>query len=83
MGYDTIRLDPDAIQMHPKSAPSISLETNILDYQWEGQVLQTFTKMELMESLEYARADTDDLLCISRKSLDDHLDKLIINILCT
>jgi hypothetical protein len=32
--------------------------------------------MELMESLEYARAYTDDLLCISRKSLDDHLDKL-------
>ncbi len=29
-----------------------------------------------MESLEYARAYTDDLLCISRKSLDDHLDKL-------
>ena len=32
--------------------------------------------MELLESLEYARAYTDDLLCISRKSLDDHLDKL-------
>ena len=52
MGYDTIRLDPDAIQMHPKSAPSISLETNILDYQWKGQILQTFSKRELMESLE-------------------------------
>jgi hypothetical protein len=32
--------------------------------------------MELMESLEYAQAYTDDLLCISRKSLDDQLDKL-------
>jgi hypothetical protein len=32
--------------------------------------------MELMESLEYAQAYTDDLLCISRKSLDDHPDKL-------
>ncbi len=32
--------------------------------------------MELMESLEYAQAYTDDLLCISRESLDDHLDKL-------
>ncbi len=32
--------------------------------------------MELMESLEYARAYTDGLLCISRKSLDDHPDKL-------
>jgi hypothetical protein len=32
--------------------------------------------MELMESLEYAQAYTDDLLCISSKSLGDHLDKL-------
>ena len=32
--------------------------------------------MELMESLEYVCAYTDDLLCISRKSLDDHPDKL-------
>ncbi len=54
----------DWIRMHPKSAPSISLETNTRHYQWEGQVLQTFSKMELMESLEYARAYTDDLLCI-------------------
>jgi hypothetical protein len=56
--------------MHPKSAQSISLD------QWVWQVLKTFSKMELMESLEYARAYTDDLLCISRKSLDNHLDKL-------
>jgi hypothetical protein len=62
--------------MHPKSAQSISLEANILDYQWKWQVLQTFSKMELMESLEYVWAYTDDLFCISRKSLDDHLDKL-------
>jgi hypothetical protein len=66
----------DWIQMHPQSAPSISLEANTRNYQWEGQVLQTFSKMELMESLEYARAYTDDLLGISRKSLDNHLDKL-------
>ncbi len=32
--------------------------------------------MELMESLEYAPAYTDDLLCILRKRLDDHPDKL-------
>ncbi len=63
-------------QMHPKSAQSSSLEANILDYQWEWHVLQTFSKMKLMESLEYVRAYTDDLLCMSRKSLEDHLDKL-------
>ncbi len=32
--------------------------------------------LELMESLEYVRAYLDDLLCISKLSLEDHLDKL-------
>ena len=32
---------------------------------------------ELMETLEYVRAYLDDLLCISKLSLEDHLDKLI------
>jgi hypothetical protein len=32
--------------------------------------------LELMESLEFARAYLDDLLCISKLSLEDHLDKL-------
>jgi hypothetical protein len=32
--------------------------------------------LELMESLEYVQADLDDLLCISRSSLEDHLKKL-------
>ncbi len=31
---------------------------------------------ELMESLEYVRAYLDDLLCISKLSLEDHLEKL-------
>jgi hypothetical protein len=31
---------------------------------------------ELMESLEFVRAYLDDLLCISKLSLKDHLDKL-------
>ncbi len=29
-----------------------------------------------MESLEYVRAYLDDLLCISKLSLEDHLEKL-------
>ncbi len=29
-----------------------------------------------MESLEYLHAYIDDLLCISRNSLEDHLEKL-------
>jgi hypothetical protein len=31
---------------------------------------------ELMETLEYVRAYLDDLLCISKSSLEDHLEKL-------
>jgi hypothetical protein len=31
---------------------------------------------ELMEALEYVRAYLDDLLCISKLSLEDHLEKL-------
>jgi hypothetical protein len=31
---------------------------------------------ELMESLEFVRAYLDDLLCISKLSLEDHLGKL-------
>jgi hypothetical protein len=32
--------------------------------------------LELMETLEYVRAYLDDLLCISRSTLEDHLKKL-------
>jgi hypothetical protein len=32
--------------------------------------------LELMEDLEHVRAYLDDLLCISRSSLEDHLKKL-------
>jgi hypothetical protein len=32
--------------------------------------------LELMESLEYVRAYLDDLLCIFKLSLEDHLEKL-------
>jgi hypothetical protein len=71
LGYDTIRLDPDASKICTINFPW----GNTWDYQMERQVLQTFSEMELMESLEYARAYIDDLLCISRNSLEDHLEK--------
>ncbi len=32
--------------------------------------------LELMESLEYVRAYLDDLICISKLSLDDHPEQL-------
>ncbi len=31
---------------------------------------------ELIQALEYVRAYLDDLLCISKLSLEDHLEKL-------
>jgi hypothetical protein len=37
--------------------------------------------MELMESLEYAQAYIDDLLCIPRNSLEDHLEKKLEEVL--
>ncbi len=36
---------------------------------------------ELMETLEFVRAYLDDLLCISKLSLEDHLDKLEVVLL--
>ncbi len=40
--------------------------------------------LELMEDLEYVQAYLDDLLCISRSSLEDHLEKLeeVLRCLC-
>jgi hypothetical protein len=32
--------------------------------------------LELMEDLEYVQAYLDDLFCISRSSLEDHLENL-------
>ncbi len=32
--------------------------------------------LELMESLEFVRAYLEDLLCISKLSLEDHVEKL-------
>jgi hypothetical protein len=69
--------------MHPKSAPLYFLGEYIptRDYQWAMGIAGSPDifqgKMsELMESLEYVRAYLDDLLCISKLSLEDHLEKL-------
>jgi hypothetical protein len=78
----TLAITPlEWIQMHPKSVTSYFLGVNIptRDYQWVLQVPQTFSKKkmsELMGTLEYVRAYLDDLLCISKLSLEDHLEKL-------
>jgi hypothetical protein len=85
MGYYTNRLDPDAstictiifswgkysykqLPMGIAGSPGI--------FQWKMS--------ELMESIEYVRAYLDDLLCISKVSHEDHLEKLeaILRQLC-
>jgi hypothetical protein len=75
MSYYTIRLDPDASNIC------------IIIFSWEKYSYKQlpigiagspdiFKKKisELMESLEYVRAYLDDLLWISKLSLEDHLD---------
>jgi hypothetical protein len=72
MGYYTIRLDSDAskictiIYSYKRLPMGITGSPDI----FQGKML------ELMESLEYVREYLDDLLCISKLSLEDHLDKL-------
>ncbi len=76
MGYYTIRLDPDASKICTiiftwgkysyKRLPMGSADSPDI---FQGKML------ELMESLEFVRAYLDDLLCISKLSLDNHLEK--------
>ncbi len=76
-GYYTIRLDPDASKIC-----TIIFLWGKYSYKWlpmgiagSPDIFQG--KMsELMESLEFIRAYLDDLLCISKLSLEDHLEKL-------
>ncbi len=85
MGYYTIRLDPDASRIctviFPWGKYSYErLPMGIADF---PDIFQS--KMsELMEDLEYVQAYLEDLLCISRSSLEDHLKKLkeVIRCLC-
>ncbi len=77
MGYYTISLDPDAskICMIIFSWGKYSYKRLPMGIAGFPDIFQE--KMsELMESLEFVRAYLDDLLCISKLSLVDHLDKL-------
>ncbi len=77
MGNYTIRLDPDASKIctiiFPWGKYSYKrLSMGIAGFPdiFQGKIL------ELMEYLEFVRAYLDDLLCISKLSLEDHLEKL-------
>ncbi len=77
MGYYTIRLDPDASKICTILFPWGKYSYKRLPMGIAGSPDTFQGKMsELMESLEYVRAYLDDLLCITKLSLEDHLEKL-------
>ncbi len=77
MGYYTIRLDPDASKICTIIFPWGKYSYKRLPMGIAGSpVIFQGMMLELMETLEYVRAYLDDLLCISKLSLEDHLDKL-------
>jgi hypothetical protein len=77
MGYYTIRLDPDASRICTVIFPWGKYFYKRLPMGIAGSPDIFQSKMlELMEDLEYVQAYLDDLLCISRSSLEDHLKKL-------
>ncbi len=77
MGYYTIRLDPDASRICIVIFPwgKYSYKRLLMCIAGSPDIFQS-KMLELMEDLEYVRAYLDDLLCISRSSLEDHLENL-------
>ncbi len=77
MGYYTIRLDPRAVEMFTIIFPwgKYSYLRLPMGYAGSADIFQA-EMMDLMESLEYVRAYIDDLLVITRGTLEDHLEKL-------
>jgi hypothetical protein len=75
MGYYTIRLDPDASKNCTVIFPWGKYSYKRLPMGIVGSPDIFEGKMsEVMETLEYVRAYLDDLLCISKISLEDHLE---------
>ena len=77
IGYYTIRLDPDASKICTIIFPWGKYSYLRLPMGIAGSPDIFQAKMsELMVALEYVRKYLDDLLCITRANLDDHLQKL-------
>ncbi len=86
MGYYTIRLDPKASKICTIIFPWGKYSYKRLPMAIAGSPDFFQAKMmELLESLEYVQAYIDDLLCISRNSPEDHLEKLdeVLRQLCS
>jgi hypothetical protein len=77
MGYYTIRLDPDASRICTIIFPWGKYSYKRLPMGVAGSPDIFQSKMsELMAALEFVRTYLDDLLCITKASLEDHLEKL-------
>ncbi len=77
MGYYTIRLDPKAVEMFTITFPWVKYSYMRLPMRFAGSAdIFQAEMVDLMEALEYVRAYIDDLLVITRGTLEDHLDKL-------
>ena len=77
MGYYTIRLDPDASKICTIIFPWGKYSYLRLPMGIAGSPDIFQAKMsELMVALEFVRTYLDDLLCITKASLDDHLNHL-------
>ena len=77
MGYYTIRLDPDASKICTIIFPWGKYSYKRLPMGIAGSPDIFQAKMsELMATLEFVRTYLDDLLCITKGNLADHLDKL-------
>jgi hypothetical protein len=77
MGYYTIRLDPTAAKMCTIIFPwgKYSYQRLPIGFAGSADIFQA-EMGNLMATLEYVRAYIDDLLVVTKDSLDDHLDKL-------
>jgi len=77
MGYYTIRLDPQAVEMFTIIFPwgKYSYLRLPMGYVGSADIFQA-EMMDLMEALEYVRTYIDDLLVITRGTPEDHLEKL-------
>ncbi len=77
MGHYTIRLDPNVSRICTIIFPwgKYSYKRLPMGIAGSPDIYQSKI-LELMEDLEYVQAYLDDLLCISRSSLEDHLKKL-------
>ena len=79
MGYYTIRLDPEASEICTIIFPwgKYSYKRLPMGFGGSADIFQA-QMMDLMASLEYVRAYIDDLLIITRGTLDDHIEKIKI-----